>query len=360
MRLGDRFDEALAHLDQAEDAAAGAGLTGELSRIHHVRGNLLFPLGKPAECAREHAAALRHAQADHSPELEARALGGIGDAEYARGRMIAAHAAFLRCCELARQHGFGRIEAANLPMVGVTRWFMLDVAGIQREGNVAVELAMRVGHLRGAIIAHHTAWMGALLRGDLAEAQARSQEAMALTRRIGARRFEAENLLFMAEGSMLAGDRAGARDLGAQAMQVSRETAISYIGPSILGLIAWTADTDQARRAAIDEAEALLATGSVSHNFLIFRRYAIEAAIEARDWAEVERHAGELELYTAAEPLPWTDFLAARGRALAMHAGHPEDPDACVEVQRVRDHAADLGLLAAIPALDAALAQRSP
>ena len=159
---------------------------------------------------------------------------------------------------------------------------------------------------------------------------------------------------------MLAGDRAGARDLGAQAMQVSRETAISYIGPSILGLIAWTADTDQARRAAIDEAEALLATGSVSHNFLIFRRYAIEAAIEARDWAEVERHAGELELYTAAEPLPWTDFLAARGRALAMHAGHPEDPDACVEVQRVRDHAADLGLLAAIPALDAALAQRSP
>ena len=30
---------------------------------------------------------------------------------------------------------------------------------------------------------------------------------MALTRRIGARRFEAENLLFMAEGSMLAGDR---------------------------------------------------------------------------------------------------------------------------------------------------------
>ena len=80
MRLGDRFDEALAHLDQAEDAAAGAGLTGELSRIHHVRGNLLFPLGKPAECAREHAAALRHAQAAGSPELEARALGGIGDA----------------------------------------------------------------------------------------------------------------------------------------------------------------------------------------------------------------------------------------------------------------------------------------
>ena len=92
-------------------------------------------------------------------------MGGIGDAEYARGRMISAHAAFLRCCELARQHGYGRIEAANLPMVGVARWYMLDVAGMQYEGDAAVELAMRVGHLRGAIIAHHTAWMGPCCAG---------------------------------------------------------------------------------------------------------------------------------------------------------------------------------------------------
>ena len=141
---------------------------------------------------------------------------------------------------------------------------------------------------------------------------------------------------------------------------MSRETAISYIGPSILGLIAWTADTDQPGERPSTKPRRCWRQARSATIFLIFRRYAIEAAIEARDWGEVERHAGELELYTAAEPLPWTDFLAARGRALAMHAGHPVDPDVRVEVQRVRDQAANLGLLAAIPALDAALAQRSP
>jgi len=38
------------------------------------------------------------------------ALGGLGDAEYVRGRMISAYDRFRQCVELSERHGFGRIE----------------------------------------------------------------------------------------------------------------------------------------------------------------------------------------------------------------------------------------------------------
>jgi hypothetical protein len=52
-------------------------------------------------------------------ELQAAALGGLGDGEYLRGRMVSAHAAYSPCVEFCPQHRFGRIEVANRPMCAV-------------------------------------------------------------------------------------------------------------------------------------------------------------------------------------------------------------------------------------------------
>jgi class 3 adenylate cyclase/tetratricopeptide (TPR) repeat protein len=356
MRLADRLDEAVARLDEAEAAASRLAAAAELSRIHHLRGNLLFPLGRVEDCAEAHGEALVLAREAGSPELEARALGGLGDAEYARGRMLSAHEAFTRCCALAARHGFGRIEAANLPMVAVTSWYTLDLPAMLREADAAIALAMRVGHLRGAIIAQHAAILALLLRADLDEAEARIAEAQRLTAEIGARRFEAENLMFLAERMLLGGGRDAAAAIAEEAMVISRETAVTYIGPCVLGFIAWASREAEARRAAVAESEAMLAQGAISHNFLMFRRYAIEAAIDAGAWDEVEHHAAELERYAAAEPSPWSAFFVARGRVLAAHGRTPGDPALRQELARVRDEAQLLGLGVALPALDAAIA----
>jgi hypothetical protein len=124
-----------------------------------------------------------------------------------------------------------------------------------------------------------------------------------------------------------------------------------------LGLIAWVTGSAAECDAALAEAEALLARGAVSHNHLVFRRYAIEAALEGADWDGAARHADALRAYTAAEPLPWAELVAARGQALAAHGRGPADVG---ELRRVRDAAARHGLAALLPALDAALAQRAP
>jgi class 3 adenylate cyclase len=355
MRLADRLDEAMAELDAAEPVAERQDLAEELSRLHHLRGNLLFPLGRVEDCVRAHERALACARAAGSAELEARALGGLGDAAYARGRLLSAHEAFRRCCDLARAHGFGRIEAANLPMVAVASWYGLDLASMLREAAAARDLALKVGHRRGAIIAAHAAALAQLLGLDLAEAEATIGEAQALTAAIGARRFEAENLMFLAEARLLRGERAAAAALLEDAMAISRATAVSYIGPPILALTAWAAGDPARRQEVLAEGEALLAAGSLSHNHLWFRRYAIEAALAAGDLDEASRQAEALERYTAAEPLPWSTVLVARARALLAHARRPGDPAVRAELARLRDETERLGLRAWRTALDDAL-----
>jgi len=95
---------------------------------------------------------------------------------------------------------------------------------------------------------------------------------------------------------------------------------MAYIGPMLLGTLAHLTGDAAERRAALAEGEALLAEGSISHNHLWFYREAIEAALLEADYEAVERYAQAFEAYTRPEPLPWADFLIARGRALAAFA----------------------------------------
>ena len=90
-RVTDDLDGAFADLERAQAAAAAQGLLAEAARVHYLRGNLCFPRGDIAGCLREHGRGLDLARRAREPELEAATLGGLGDAEYVRGRMISAH-----------------------------------------------------------------------------------------------------------------------------------------------------------------------------------------------------------------------------------------------------------------------------
>jgi hypothetical protein len=79
--------------------------------------------------------------------------------------------------------------------------------------------------------------------------------------------------------------------------------------------MAMATDDPLARRRLLDEGEALLARGCVSHNHLEFRLLATEVSLRAGDDAGALHHAQALESYTRQEPLPWADLVIARARA---------------------------------------------
>ena len=85
LRLSSDYNDALELLEQAEPIAVQHDLTLELARLYHLQGNLHFPLGNVNACKVAHEKALKFARQAGSAEAEARSLGGMGDAAYARG-----------------------------------------------------------------------------------------------------------------------------------------------------------------------------------------------------------------------------------------------------------------------------------
>ena len=359
MRITDRFDEAFAALDAAEALATERDLAAELAHIHHLRGNLYFPLGRLEGCLREHELSRACARRANSPELEARALGGLGDAEYARGRMITAYGYFHRCVELCRKHGLGRIEVANLPMAAFTRQFVDDLRGGSEDALAAIAAAARVGDQRAEIVARlkflHAIYICSFATLDLTAAREHAEIALALCRRLGARRFESETLIYVADVERASGRRFEALKLLKNALAISRETGTGFFGPAILGALALTTEDPQERQRALTEGEALLATGCVSHNYLLFYPDAMEASLIAGDWDGVERYAAALEAYTRPEPLPWADLRIARGRALARYGRGERGEPTLRELRRLREEADRVGWKSALPALERAL-----
>ena len=105
-----------------------------------------------------------------------------------------------------------------------------------------------------------------------------------------------------------------------------------------------------------DEGERVLALGAVSHNHLQLREVAIDALLEIGDWDGVDRNCERIRSYTAAEPLALSQFLIARGLALARFGRGERGADlqaALAELQRV---ATGAELNAALPAIESALA----
>lgn len=357
MRLNDRIDEGMAALAEAEPLAVAAGLQLELSRLHHMRGNLLFPLGRHAECLSEHELALRHARAAGSLEAEAAALGGLGDAYYLQGRMRSAHRQFLDCVALARQHGFGRLEVANLPMVGWSAMHLNEISASVAVGHEAIALAQRASQPRAELMGRAlVAWADGLLRDRRDEAEVQAELALHLVQALGAKRFEGQLQGLRAVIALRRGDRPRALALADTGLAVCREHGMGHIGPWLHGVRALVETDPAARRRLLEEGERVLALGSVSHNHIQLRELAIEAFLEIGDWDAVEQSCERIRSYTAAEPLALCEFTIARGLALARFGRGERGADLRATLAELREVAIRAEVNWALRSIEAALA----
>lgn len=99
----------------------------------------------------------------------------------------------------------------------------------------------------------------------------------------------------------------------------------------------------------------MLGNLSHSYSYLCFYQDAVEVSLKMADWEEVALYIAALENYTSAEPLPWSDLLIARGRALSSHGQGARDEATMGELKRLHEEAKRVNLRTALPALEAAL-----
>jgi class 3 adenylate cyclase/tetratricopeptide (TPR) repeat protein len=356
MRVTTNYDEALALLEKAEPVAMNHHLTSRLTQLHHLRGNLYFSLGRTEDCRNEHLLALKFANQAQSAEGEARALGGLGDAEYARGRMITAQDYYTRCIDLAHEHGLGRTEVAHLGQRGYTRLYSGDWRGAKAEGLAAMDVATKVGDRRVEMNAAGCVCHSVFDLGEYNLLEAHAEQTLGIARTLGARAWEPPSLTWKAIVLQAKGRQSEAREFVMQAAAITREVGRAFNAGRIFGAVAWVmADDVDVREAALEEGEVALREGSVSHNYFWFYRFAIDALLGANDWERVERYAAALEDYTRDEPLRWPDFFIARGRVLAAFGRGKRDDATMQKLQHLRDEAERVGLKVALLTLEAAL-----
>ena len=191
--------------------------------------------------------------------------------------------------------------------------------------------------------------------GAFADARQQMNLALALARKLKARRFEALFICDLARLAEAEGDRSDASKLVEQALNICRDTGMNYIGPTVLGCHARIAGDPETRKRAVDEGESILRKGCVSHNYFWFYRDAIEVCLNTGDWDAVERYAAALEDYTRPEPLPWSDFFIARARALATYGQGQRNEALTARLRDLSGEARRLGLVLAARGLEEAL-----
>ena len=357
LRIMDRHEEALDALDRAETQWRDSADAHVRAQLYTLRGNLLFPLGRLAACLESHEQAYRYAIEASSPLEIARALGGLGDAYYQRGQMITARRHFSQCVQEARSHNLAGVLLSNLPMLAITEiYFGTPNAGREhlREG---LDLATRIGDLRSELLIDLCFCEGYLIQAEYEDARKCAMRAIDLAKQLGARRFQAECTGILASSMLALGRREEALQLAVQSLQIGRETGMSYCGPVLLSLVARTTEDTKERAATLEEGEALLAAGCVSHSYFNFYMHAIEVSLEHGRWSETRRYASALEHYTATEPLPFTSMLVKRAHALA-NLGAGIDLDATrASLEQLRTECMQMNAFGALRAIEAALAE---
>lgn len=353
-RMTTDYNAALELLEDCEQIAARHDdLRRHLSRLHHLRGNLYFPLGKVDECREQHQRALHYARDTGLLEDEARALGGLGDAAYAQGRMQSAYEALDQCVTLCRQNGFGKIEVANRSQVAHCAMFLGNPGYHLTLATDARDAAARVGHRRAEMSAVMGMCHALLDMGNPEPVEPHIEYGLGLTKDLGARAWEPSWLLVSGLVQYQLGDSCRALELLKQGLEY--KDALTFSGGQLWGALAMVTDDPKVREHALSEGQLCLRRGTIGSNHLIFYRFALEGSLNALAWDDIERFAQELEEFTRPEPLAGCDFFIARARALSTFGRGSRDDATMEELQRLRDEADRVGLKIAIPALDKAL-----
>ena len=350
LRVAGEYETMQEELASAEVIAMRHELSAELARIRLLQGNAAFFLGDPEAGFVVSTRALDEARAAGSLELEARALSNLGDAEYGRGHMLSAHGFFSRCVKISRECGFGQILPGNLGMLGVVSFFKNDFRTFEDNLRSSIELAKKTRQLRKEMI--FSGFLGGNMmewskEGALTEAQKLLARQDELALDLGAKDHLAVNRVRRARISLQAGDVSDAESLCHEAIGMYREIGSRTRMSMAFSTLAEATRDTITRRSALKEGEALL-PGALGDTYLYFYRDAIEACLRTGEWDEVHHYIQALENYTRVEPLPWSNFFIARGRALAAY-GRGEHGDASIqELHRLRDEAKRVRLEVAV------------
>lgn len=276
----------LGHLGAARDHLAVAARTAEgaelaaatRSELAQEQGDAAFQSGDGELCLRCNEAAHKIASEAGLVAAEARALGGIGDAHYARLDLKRAFDAFAACVSLAVEHELETIASAHRPMAAISRFYVEAGAAPLEDAAMAAEQARIAGSLRSEILS--VIGLG-VIQAFAADRDGVDATIKRLATLIGdaESRFRADYAIGCMFAAWLSG-QAGETFAAAETYLARHDEP--YLAPAIAGIAAVAAPEEALAGKAIDQGQRILERGIVAHSFLMFHHFAMRAAVRWR------------------------------------------------------------------------------
>lgn len=269
LKRRNQLERAAAQLRQASQIADSQAVPDLiLAELEHEQGNNMFMRGQAERCYQHHLRARQLAEQADDVRMMAAALGGLGDACYAGGKVKSANRYFRQCVELADSAGLHLIAIAHRPMLAFTVHLLNPGAGAIKLTLKAVDEAHQWKSASYEMLARGTAAeiLSMALRTD--ESSAQVQRLRELESTFGGQRFEPDICyhetmqLWIHDNREAACTRAaeGVRDFGDDI----------YMGASLQAALAAVTDDKTVADKALGMGESQLSTGGLAHNRVAF------------------------------------------------------------------------------------------
>ena len=289
LRVVGRSEETARNLARAEPLAQR---DIDRAKLHYQFGNLHFLSGDSDEALKQHRDALRFARAAGSAEFECRALSGLADVHYMRGRMVSAHTQSEECVATARQHGLGYVVASNLPALGNMRYLSQGPAAARKIHETGVQEVVEANNPRAEMIIRYN--LSAILLDGTEHEAALEQAELSLA---ACERIEAQIWLPLMKSCRLRVHHRMGENVETEMVEVAKqaeEISPALGGPWVSGGLAWIAQDLDTAMQAMNRAEAIIGSGCVAHNQLWFYRDAIDSCLRFDQWGQSGRVCRQL------------------------------------------------------------------
>ncbi|MEH6471799.1 MAG: adenylate/guanylate cyclase domain-containing protein [Halopseudomonas sp.] len=348
LRILERGNEGVAHLDRAKAIADDLQQDRELAVIYNLYGNILFANGDIEGCLSNHRAAIYSAQASSSITDEIQALSGLGDANLLKGLAVSAEKAYGDCLALCRAHQHNRFIPPNLSLRGHMRLYLNQIQQSEQDVREAIRLAQQQNDPRTEMVARGSCLAKTLCeQANYSQARVELEQALAMARTVNGLRFEALYLLFLAQTEYRDGQLANAAKWADQAIEIAANTEFRYVGAIAFGAKALVTESQSQRLEILTQGEQLLSANTPSQNYLWFLRDAMEVSLTDGRWDSAEHFANILVRYTAQQPLAWCNLYINLTRCCAAYGRREHSAENDAQICQLRSYCQQTGLYAA-------------
>lgn len=278
-----------------------------MAELEHEWGNHMFTLGQADMCRQHHLRAHSLAELNNDLRMQAIALGGLGDAFYADGKLRTANHYFKQCIQMAESIDMTLVATAHRPMAGYIDFLLSSKDTFIDQLYQATADARRWKSANNELLGLTLLAEALVVAMRLQEAESLLQRVDDLFMRFGGHRFAPDVCHVEITLKWASGDHHAAYQQAKEGVRLYGTDP--YMGASFQATLAALCNDEEVAESAIIAGQDMLQQGSAAHNHVNFAKYGSAYFWHQGNKTRARSLVKQSQHYFRSEPLGHLDTL---------------------------------------------------